>query len=265
MLRFGDAILSNKFLSPAKTRQWLSPASNTSVWGYAMGYPWEIIRTDQLTSDRRIIDIYTKGGDWQFYHCAFALIPDYDLSITMHASGMESPAPHAKWMFTELYNIILPKLMPALEKAGKDEAAERYAGTYSDEESNSTLTLAIDDGPGLSIVEWKIRGIDALFAVGNIGESGKPVEGRLFPTNLTTESQEAWRAVLDTRTDEEREKADADIFFQGSWGRTFLALDRLVYNFKCMDEFIFGIGEDGKASSVGCPAFEITMKRAASS
>ena len=63
MLAFSEAILSNKLLSPIETRKWMKPISHTSSLGYSVGAPWEILRSNTLTKDRRVIDVYTKSGD----------------------------------------------------------------------------------------------------------------------------------------------------------------------------------------------------------
>ncbi|KAF5592315.1 beta-lactamase 2 [Fusarium subglutinans] len=59
MPSFMTSILKNKALSPPNTRRWLKPNTFTSTWSASVGSPWEIYRVDNLTSDGRIIDLYT--------------------------------------------------------------------------------------------------------------------------------------------------------------------------------------------------------------
>jgi hypothetical protein len=56
-------ILGNKIFSPGQTRKWLKSVTSTSSTGELVGAPWEILRSDNLTSDKRLIEVYTKSSD----------------------------------------------------------------------------------------------------------------------------------------------------------------------------------------------------------
>ena len=146
MLAFGISILSSRLISPLKTRRWLKPAGSTSQTGLLLGAPWEIYRSDELTQDGRLIELYTKSGDMGVYHTKLCLVPDYDVVINVMTSGIESDAE----LPNRLCSDVAKALLPAVEAAGKREA-EALAGTYADAASNSSLVLALDDGPGFLV------------------------------------------------------------------------------------------------------------------
>ncbi|KAK4646841.1 hypothetical protein QC761_0046930 [Podospora bellae-mahoneyi] len=77
LTRFGEAILRNEVgLSATQTRKWLKPLSQTSSLGTLIGAPWEIYRISNVTTDSRLIELYTKDGGLITYNSVFALIPD---------------------------------------------------------------------------------------------------------------------------------------------------------------------------------------------
>ncbi|KAF4497072.1 alpha beta-Hydrolase [Fusarium agapanthi] len=77
---FMASILKNKALSPPNTRRWLKPNTFTSTWSASVGSPCEIYRVDNLASDGRIIDLYTKGGTLSGYQSGMVMIPHTGLT-----------------------------------------------------------------------------------------------------------------------------------------------------------------------------------------
>lgn len=55
MVKAGQAILGSKLLTPAQTRRWLKPMSQTGVLSSAVGAPWEIRHLSLL--DQRVTQI----------------------------------------------------------------------------------------------------------------------------------------------------------------------------------------------------------------
>lgn len=79
-----------------------------------------------------------------------ALITDYDLVGSVLFPRPETSSSVVQLLFSQ----ITSSLLAAVETAGKDDASATFAGPYADEQSNSTLTLKVDnEGPGLSITE----------------------------------------------------------------------------------------------------------------
>ncbi|KAM0206210.1 hypothetical protein ACHAQI_008509 [Fusarium lateritium] len=258
LLSFMTNILKNNILSPAATRRWLKPNTFTSTWSGAVGSPWEIYRVDNLTSDGRIIDIYTKGGTLSGYQSGMAMIPGMGISVSILGAG---PEVSSIWSQLAILNIV-EALVPTVDIAARDEAKARFAGTYSDKVSGSKLTLSLDKGPGLVLSDWAARGFEVLpnlnrYQPGRINDttpSGiKSI--RLYPT--------AWRAVFPSLSEQEAEMIEGMTSVKDVTCITWHMLDRFVYNSLSMDHFEFKYGKDGKAVSIKSKAFGVEMTKAA--
>ncbi|KAF4466945.1 beta-lactamase 2 [Fusarium albosuccineum] len=262
LLALGTSILSYDMLSPAKTRKWMKPMSATSSISTFVGAPWEIYRSNNLTEDGRMIEFYTKAGDLFNYHSSIALIPDYDLVMVALVAGPEvsSSTPY------QLIGEAATALLPVVEQAGKAAAETQYAGTYSDVSTNSSLTLSTDNGPGLSITKWQVRGVDVIATPmfsNDLLENPPPV--RLYPMNLSTANKTTWRAVFQDLTADEAAAHDALFpwaeFSCGSWG----VLDRIVYQFQGRDSFVFDMVDGGegtsKASTLNLSGYRVALTR----
>ena len=266
MIAFGDAILQNNLLSPAKTRKWLKPATGTSSTGIFVGQPWEVFRTNNVTKDGRLIEFYTKGGDLITYHSIFVLIPDYDIVVTILGAGPEVNGGVIQLLFSNLVGILLP----AIEEAGKEENKISYGGTYTDVETNSTLTLSLDDSPGFSITNWTVRGVDVISTYLSINlppHFPTPpglVRFRLYPTTISTDTQSSWRSLPAAGMAEDVAASDAQFRWPGATCNTWGALDRLVYQLLSQDHFVFTEtkGDSGKtAVELELVGYRVTLKR----
>lgn len=263
---FGEAILTNKLLSPMETRRWMKPASSTASWGFMVGHPWEILRSDNITSDGRLIDVYTKSGDIGLYSALTGLVPDYDLVITVIMAGAEATSDP----FTAIaFSAVIQNLLPAIEAAGREQAKSSYVGKYTEQSTNSSITFTMDGGPGLLISEWTVRGYNVLknigsyswatFATGKVN-STPPVSARVYPTNLQSEDQVAWRAVFDFTNSTVNAEFDSQVFFKNGSCHTWFSQDRQTYDFLSLDEFVF-VQSEGEAKTVKSPAFNITLTK----
>lgn len=92
-------------------------------------------------------------------------------------------------------------LIPALDEADKEEARVSLVGTYTDEESNSTITLDVNDGPGLLVTNMVMRGVDILanFGLFTGAEGDLNVTLRLYPSGLEADGQLGFWGVFDAR------------------------------------------------------------------
>ncbi|KAI1407727.1 beta-lactamase/transpeptidase-like protein [Hypoxylon sp. FL1857] len=264
LLSFGTGILKHSVLDSDKTRKWMKPVTSTSSTGLLLGAPWEIIRSETVTKDKRLIEFYTKSGNLDSYNNILCLIPDYDLVITILSGGPQSS--------TDLVNLALSKvvqeLLPAIEDAGKAEAKPKFGGTYVDIATNSTVTLSLDDAPGFAVSNWVVRDVDVIKNYGNFAAlSTSPkdqvVSVRLYPTNLSSGCHTAWRAVFDIGTPEELAQQEANLFWPGSSCNTWASMDRITYGFRSMDELVFSLDAKGSANSVNLRTFEIELKKEA--
>jgi len=276
LITFSSAILNHRLLSAAATRKWLQPLAFTTASSFSVGAPWEIGRSDTLTVDGRTIDVYTKTGDLGAYHAVIALVQDYDLVVTVMTGGQEvSAEPASRTIFL---STALRALIPALEKAGRDEAASAgYVGVFADEASNSSLVLTSDGGPGLVMQSFNVRGFNVLGQFGSYSLaaletasqlSTKPpvkADARLYPTdrrsNTTIGAETAWRVVVDTATDEQKKKLDDQMFYQNGSCVTWFGMDRSAYNFLSLADFVIVTGFDGSVTAIKNPAFGVTLAR----
>ncbi|KAK8872864.1 Beta-lactamase 2 [Apiospora arundinis] len=269
-LTLGTAILSHKLLTPAQTRKWMKPKIATSSAGLMLGEPWEIFRADNVTADGRLVEVYTKTGDIWGYDAAFCLVPDYDMVASILTGGFEAGSATT----FRLCSDVVRELLPALEKAGKAEARAAMAGTYADPATNSTLTLAVDEsgGPGLSVTDWVVRGVNVSANYVNYATmDGNFVEGlyapaRLYPSGLKAGGQVSWRAHWDLNPPEANAKLDAGYVWAGFHCITWAELDRLIYKFNTLDDIVATVGEkDGVATSLDLRGFRVQLRRSSSS
>ncbi|OLN94119.1 Beta-lactamase-like protein-like protein 2 [Colletotrichum chlorophyti] len=258
MLAFGTAILSSSI--PVDTNSWLKPRAFTSSRGYSIGGPWEILSTATLLPSGVPIHVYTKSGDLGLYTNLFLLVPDYDLVISVLTAGAEAAAP---FLFpSQVISPVITTLLPALEQANKDAAAPAFAGVYNDAETNSTLTLSIDDGPGLSLTNWSIRGFDVLANIQNYGSGVSPtakpanITGRVYPTNIRMGKEWSWRAVY---KNVDAPSIDDKLFYPEGSCQTWGLIDRATYNYLAFDDFVVKLGKDGSAESISPRPFNVTL------
>ncbi|OLN96383.1 Beta-lactamase-like protein-like protein 1 [Colletotrichum chlorophyti] len=269
MLKFGDAVLQNRLLTPAKTRRWLKPSAFVPGPGQFVGKPWEGIVSDNLTGDGRLVEVYTKGGDLISYHAMLALVPEYGLSISVLTAGPEVGLTLFSYYLLKI-NDLLPPLIKALDQAARDEAKAKIVGTYADEASNSTLTVAVDDGWGLVIRDWVMRGFEVLPNLPRLSFLGvnmtdlppnRRQTARAYPTGLEEGNRTAWRVLFDTFSPEMRQEIDDLMFFPNGSCVTWLTMDRNTYNYKGIDHLEFTYDDDGKVESVSPRAFALSLRR----
>ncbi|EKJ73022.1 hypothetical protein FPSE_06810 [Fusarium pseudograminearum CS3096] len=267
IMAFGDAILRYELLSPEQTRKWMKPATSTSSTGILIGEPWEIFRSNNVTKDGRLIEFYTKAGDITTYHSLMVLIPDYNLTISLFDAG---PGEVGGGELQLWFSNIVQELLPAIEQAGKDEAEEKYAGTYSDTKTNSSLTLSVDDESGFSITNWTVRGVDiaATYASFGIPPQFPTPEGlvrfRLYPTSLKSDTETSWRMMFTQGTAEEIAAKDALFAWPEANCNTWASLDRIVYQLLSHDHFVFtesGEGSKRRAEKLELVGYRVSLKR----
>ncbi|KAJ6441416.1 beta-lactamase [Purpureocillium lavendulum] len=287
LVQLGRSILSHRLLPESITRSWMHPLAHTSSPGQSVGAPWEILRTDNLTAARhgRVIDVYTKTGDLGLYHAHLALLPDYGLVASVIVAGAEVSAdPLAR---TKLLSQTLRGLIPAVERAGRDEAREKYVGRYVDATTNSTLSVTMDGddsdaGSGLFLAGFSARGFDVLDNIhkynptagagstASTSSSPSPkVIARLYPTDVTSQSGSrcgngtstgtAWRAIVDSTTAAQREEQDTQLFYMDGSCEAWFGVDGPAYNYLTLTEFVFLTDEDGGVTGVRNLAFNVTM------
>lgn len=148
--------------------------------------------------------------------------------------------------------MIIDELLPALDEAARVQADAAFAGTYTATNGlNSTITLATAPGiPGLSITEWVSNGTDLrrswLQGIEHF---------QMYPTNIVSKDGKeiSWRSTYVSVQD-----TGSPFDACPSW----VGIDRPTHGVFGVDEFVFHLGEDGKARGVEPKALKIVLEKA---
>lgn len=263
LAKFGQAILSYKLIEEGTTKAWLKPRTHTSSLGISVGAPWEIGRANNLTVDGRVVDIYSKIGGLTDYNTWFMVIPDYGLTFSLVSAGPKSSLGTQLVIATE----VLKPLVRAFEAASKAEANITYAGTYANSQTNSSITLEVDDESGLYVQSWIMNGHDILetYPIFSAGAASY-LSVRLFPTGLESDNSSAWRAVYNNLEPSEVPAEDELSFMLQFACHSWELIDNIVYGYNGLDDFVFGFNgnsssSDGVATSITPRAFRQTLTR----
>lgn len=255
----GRSILSSTILSPAPTRRWLRPVSHTANLQFSVGTPWEIFRLT-LDTPSKVFDLYTKNGGVGCYFSELVLSPDYGVGYTiLEADGNTNIRGVAGRLIMGWINELL---FPALEEAAREEADLNYVGDYvsTDQNLNSSMRFAVtSDLPGLSITSLIRNGTDIFAVLGSqiLGIPASNVSIRLYPTNLHNSiragSEVEWHAIWEDKEAPTMEEQ----FGCGGWSK----VDGLLYGNIGLDDFVFVVGNDGRATSVEARALRAPLER----
>ncbi|OAA52480.1 Beta-lactamase/transpeptidase-like protein [Beauveria brongniartii RCEF 3172] len=264
---FGRAILSHAQLSPLETRRWMKPHAHTALWSTSVGAPWEILRTRTRTTTGHAVDLYTKSGSVVAYSSMLILIPDYGIAVPILAAGSDSAT--AVGVAVER---VVQGILPGLETAARQQAAVSLGGTYSAAgaaSGNSTLVLAAGDD-GMLIDKWVSNGVDTPAGLGLYAQSSGRTLRRLSLVPMGLEEKEEaeeeeggqrrvyYRALIETTLDGvDGAVPRVDDLNDVAWN----LLDAYQWGGIGIDEFVFMLGEDGKATAVSPRAMRETYKR----
>ena len=253
MSTFGRAILSSTLVDPAVTRRWLKPVAHTSSLQLSVGAPWEIYT---FLTPRRV-DLYTKAGDIGLYSSSIGLSPDHNAGFTVLVAGANSHAMTAK-----IGEMVSDIMLPALDEVARNQAFERFGGTYAltRDSSNSSITITADDGPGLVVSEWISNSVDMIGSLMTLqGVTDRSAIGiRLQPSGLETPGRISFLAVIYSLPISE----DAGPFIGSCF--SWILLESMVYGNVGLPEFEFALDHDGDATSLSPRALRVTLPRVSS-
>ncbi|KAH7026731.1 beta-lactamase/transpeptidase-like protein [Microdochium trichocladiopsis] len=264
MVKAGRAILGSKTLTPAQTRRWLKPMSQTGVLGSAVGAPWEI---RHLMLGQRLSQLYTKQGDIGGYRAALILAPEHEMgAVVLSAGPTESNSAAVR---ETLMNAVGRVFLPMAEEQARREARDNFAATFTDKASNSSVTVHVDkDTPGLMVKSLISRGVEVIgpsspfLQIYGAGESA-----RLFPTLLKTVrkrsagsgtfiSRLGFRASFFNATGDMKEVQDPGLMQWTSLGAP-------TYGATTLDDWVFEMGEDGRAEALDVRMLRLKLVREA--
>ncbi|KAK2801506.1 hypothetical protein FQN50_007722 [Emmonsiellopsis sp. PD_5] len=270
---FLRALLNHALLSQTQTNEWLKPASFTSQLDESVGAPWEIFRPTAFTTPPRPIDHYTKSGDLPGFSSSYiVLVPEYNLGVSLISAGADASA-----IVALLLDNVQGTLIPLLEDLAREQATEIYAGDYQSnkaDNASATISLVVDDGPGLKVSKWTNRDKNMLrsFYEGIFGRSKsddgiKEVDARFYPLGV----DDRWRIVF---TEPEggdeggqgKGKGNNGEIYNALRGRACLSwmkVDNFRYGKIAVDEVVFRMGgESGRVvEGVDIPGLRAELDR----
>lgn len=190
--RFLRAIMNSELLDKSTTNAWLKPHSWSSSLTSAFGMPWEIYRTTSLLPDtNRGMTIVTKAGGLFGYSSHAILLPEYDLAIVALVAGDGTAL---GWLEEQ----VLSAVSKVIENIARNQAKERYAGTFRSSAINSSVTLSIRGSSGLVIDSWVSNGTDFLLEYVALQSGKRDLTGgkvQLMPAGIRrSNGGEVWRA-----------------------------------------------------------------------
>ncbi|KAJ4321106.1 hypothetical protein N0V94_003053 [Neodidymelliopsis sp. IMI 364377] len=220
LLKFLQSILSHKLLTKPETRRWLQPRALLPSLYQAVGESWEILRpTDLRVATPRPIDIFTKTGGVTGYAAYTAVIPEYSIALTINVAGGQ-----ANDAISTLFPLLVKPLVAYADKLATTQAKVGYAGIYEGTTANVTnsITLAVDDGPGIAITSMTINGVPVLQALAATQKIPfQSFSARLYPTDPDSlgTMQESWRISVENK---DIEKGFAELQCASwNWGDSF--------------------------------------------
>ncbi|KAI3321865.1 beta-lactamase/transpeptidase-like protein [Xylariaceae sp. AK1471] len=263
MVKAGQAILQSTLLSPGRTRRWFKPLIQTGYLSTTVGAPWEI--RSLTLPNQRISQISTKQGDEGTYNAALVLSPEHDLGWVVLAAGATSA--NSPGIREALMNSFGSLFLPMAEQQARNEADTKFAGTFADAATNSSVTILAEPsgGPGLAVTSLISYGAQVigpespLIQIYNAGQSA-----RLYPSNLratsvlkdgsgTYDSRLGFRATYFNATQPNA--------IQDPCLLAWTALGAPLYGQVALDDWVFEMQEDGQAEFLDVRLLRTRMQR----
>lgn len=182
------------------------------------------------------------------------LVPDFDFGFSILTASVQGQTTGAK-LVSVITDMLISEVLPALEDAARDQAASAFGGHFAASSLNSSLTITVDDQPGLLVTEWISNGTDFLQDVG-LKTPGTHVDVRIQPNQLYSGNRLGFTGIFNTFP-----AADSSGLFDpicASWG----SVGGTSYGNVGIEEFVFEIDPTtGQATCVQPKALRITLER----
>ncbi|KAI0414742.1 beta-lactamase/transpeptidase-like protein [Xylaria grammica] len=263
LVKAGQAILQSTLMSPAQTRRWLKPLMQTGYLSTAVGAPWEIRYLTLPTA--RTTQLYTKQGDEGTYHAALVLSPEHDLGWIVLTAG--TPTADVASVRETLMNSFGTLFLPVAEQQAAEEAKSNFAGSYVDEATNSSVTVQAGppSSPGLLVSSLISRGVQVvgpespLVQVYGVGQYARLYPSNLRATSVSKDGSGTYNSRLGFRATyfNETEPNQVEDPCLSSW----TAIGAPTYGQVALDDWVFGMGEDGKAEYLDVRLLRLKMER----
>ena len=255
-LRYVLSIFNSPGTLSMEAGNWLQPHSFTASTKSFYGMPWEILRTDKiLQQSKRAVTFYTKGGGLPGYSTIIALVPEYNLGISIFLAGNGA-------LLQTLGEEVSVKVINAVEDVVEKQMRHRYVGRYSAQQEeasglNSSLRLTYDKANGLVVTDWISNSTELIetFRAHYPGLMQQRARLQLIPTLLHVDEQrqegEKWRMqIVPPRPEEENVWDDFCV----------TDVDSLMYDGRPLYETVFW-EENGRVGEVELTAFRVKLRR----
>ncbi|KAI1357944.1 beta-lactamase/transpeptidase-like protein [Xylaria arbuscula] len=257
----GRAILRSTLLPWPVTRRWLRPVTFSSDPVSSVGSPWGVRRLSiSPNTTYQFATTYNKLGSIGSYSSLLALIPDFDIGFSISlASSSLLPAGLA----TRIGDTLAQTYLPTLQAIARFQANATYAGTYTNPDMNSSLTISVDfdnnsTRPGLGLTSWISNGVNmmglSVALASNISSdyfASMQPSIRLYPTGLwdPLPSPSTGKRVGFKATFEDLSSAPVSNPYTTDCA-TWVSLSGIAYGSQPLDLFIFEIDGDGTVVAV---------------
>ncbi|KAH8895648.1 beta-lactamase/transpeptidase-like protein [Thozetella sp. PMI_491] len=256
LIRAANSIMTSSLMPPAVTRRWFNFRTQTAYPSAQVGAPWEISNIEDKSTGR-LLTVHTKAGDVGKYHAELVLSRAHDVGYVVLIAGNSE-------LRNKLTNVVGETLLPALEVVSRRQAEAYYTGTYVDTTTNSSVVIQVDDDRmGLQAVNWTTNGIRTIEALKTTLKADLFSEPRLYPSTLKSlcarndgdsyVCRTGWRAVIITPTEVETVMDTCLFAWANVGGQT--------YGDRGLDDWVFELGEDGKATALEIRVARVTLKR----
>jgi hypothetical protein len=254
MAKIGRALLNYTLLSPVQTRRWMKPMAFTTDPMVSIGAPWEIFR---IPYANRTLDLYTKNGGYRGYAAEWILIPDFDFGFSILTASALEPSPGGSLVYY-IIDMVANMVLPELEIIAREQSNASFAGYYSSTQVNSSITIVVDDKPGLLVTQWVSNSTDLLQNYKMIaGGSDSTIEYRLQPNGLYTGCQVGFSGLW-VPTSPKNGPGPLSLGCIVTWG----GAEQMTVGNVGLDQFVFRVDESiGKARKVEQKALRITLDR----
>lgn len=180
-------------------------------------------------------------------------MPDFHFGFTiLLASTINEPG--ATTLVYFIMEMIASTILPEIDNIGKDQANATFGGYFVDKNTNSSLTITVDDQPGLRVSTWVNNSAQLLQPLGGSG-NGTYTDFRLQPNHLYTGDKVGFTGFWQTVPGPAYPG-----FVNLNCGRWSIA-GEVTYGNVAVEEFVFNIdGTTGKAIGVEPKALRTVLK-----
>jgi hypothetical protein len=182
------------------------------------------------------------------------VIPNFNIGFTVFTAPDPDADPEGDLLHgNAIPDILLNTILPPIDRIAKRQAAEKFAGTYTSQETNSTLSVETDDiNTGLLVKQWISNGADLL---GFFNELSPDIVFRIIPNQMLSGNKVGFTSFYSS-------PQTPPVNNSWYWNcPTWVDVDELTFGNIPLGQMAFNVGEDGKAESVELVAMRATLTK----